>query len=95
LYGNTAEAQLKWTMFASGHLNALFTGENTISFTGALLVEFLDPSDNTWYYRPGYGMMYVKEFTFNIQTGEFGAYMDVYSINDGPVTIWIDTKNKE
>jgi D-tyrosyl-tRNA(Tyr) deacylase len=29
-----------------------------------------------------------------IQTGEFGAMMDVALINDGPVTILIDTKNK-
>ncbi|MFT5103484.1 MAG: D-tyrosyl-tRNA(Tyr) deacylase [Candidatus Latescibacterota bacterium] len=30
-----------------------------------------------------------------IQTGEFGAMMDVALINDGPVTIWIDSKQKE
>ncbi len=30
-----------------------------------------------------------------IQTGQFGAEMDVRLINDGPVTILIDTKNKE
>lgn len=30
-----------------------------------------------------------------IQTGEFGANMQVKLINDGPVTIWIDSKNKE
>lgn len=28
-------------------------------------------------------------------TGEFGADMKVELINEGPVTIWIDTKNKE
>lgn len=28
-------------------------------------------------------------------TGEFGAYMKVSLINDGPVTIIIDTKNRE
>lgn len=28
-------------------------------------------------------------------TGEFGAYMNVALINDGPVTIIIDTKNRE
>jgi D-tyrosyl-tRNA(Tyr) deacylase len=28
---------------------------------------------------------------FEIQTGEFGADMKVSLINDGPVTIWIDT----
>ena len=30
-----------------------------------------------------------------VQSGEFGAMMDVKLINDGPVTILIDTKNKE
>ncbi|MFN3840382.1 MAG: D-aminoacyl-tRNA deacylase [Cyclobacteriaceae bacterium] len=29
-----------------------------------------------------------------VQTGEFGADMNVHLINDGPVTIIIDTKNK-
>ncbi len=30
-----------------------------------------------------------------IKAGEFGAFMQVALINDGPVTITIDTKNKE
>ncbi len=30
-----------------------------------------------------------------VKTGEFGADMKVALINDGPVTIWIDSKNKE
>ena len=30
-----------------------------------------------------------------VQTGKFGADMKVALINDGPVTIIIDTKNKE
>jgi D-aminoacyl-tRNA deacylase len=30
-----------------------------------------------------------------IGTGEFGADMKVRLLNDGPVTIWIDTKNRE
>ena len=30
-----------------------------------------------------------------IQTGEFGANMQISLINDGPVTFSIDTKNKE
>lgn len=30
-----------------------------------------------------------------VQTGEFGADMKVELVNDGPVTISIDTKNKE
>ncbi|MBR1468864.1 MAG: D-tyrosyl-tRNA(Tyr) deacylase [Prevotella sp.] len=30
-----------------------------------------------------------------VETGEFGAYMQVKLENDGPVTICMDTKNKE
>jgi D-tyrosyl-tRNA(Tyr) deacylase len=30
-----------------------------------------------------------------IQTGEFGADMQVELLNDGPVTIIIDSKNKD
>ncbi len=29
-----------------------------------------------------------------IQTGKFGAMMDIHLVNDGPVTIIIDSKNK-
>lgn len=36
-------------------------------------------------------LLIVKE----VQTGEFGAYMQISLVNDGPVTIYIDTKNKE
>lgn len=31
---------------------------------------------------------------FNVKTGQFGAHMQVQLINDGPVTILIDSKNK-
>ena len=30
-----------------------------------------------------------------IQVGEFGADMQVELINDGPVTVWLDTRQKE
>lgn len=30
-----------------------------------------------------------------VATGEFGAAMEVDLVNDGPVTIWIDTKDKD
>ena len=36
-----------------------------------------------------------KQLDKKIQTGQFGAMMDVALINDGPVTITIDSKNKE
>jgi D-tyrosyl-tRNA(Tyr) deacylase len=35
------------------------------------------------------------EISKKVQTGKFGADMKVSLINDGPVTIIIDTKNKE
>jgi len=41
----------------------------------------------------------IKEFKSalgkSIQTGRFGADMKVELVNDGPVTIWLDTKSKE
>ncbi|HRN40546.1 MAG TPA: D-aminoacyl-tRNA deacylase [Vicingus sp.] len=36
-----------------------------------------------------------KELNKKVQTGEFGADMKVALTNDGPVTILIDSKNKE
>lgn len=36
-----------------------------------------------------------KQLDKKIQTGQFGAMMEVALINDGPVTITIDSKNKE
>jgi D-tyrosyl-tRNA(Tyr) deacylase len=36
-----------------------------------------------------------KEIGKKVQTGEFGADMKVELLNDGPVTIIIDSKNKE
>lgn len=35
-----------------------------------------------------------KEIDKKVQTGEFGAYMKVEILNNGPVTIIIDSKNK-
>jgi D-tyrosyl-tRNA(Tyr) deacylase len=36
-----------------------------------------------------------KDLDKTIQTGQFGAHMQVQLVNDGPVTIIIDTKNRE
>ena len=36
-----------------------------------------------------------SDFSGLVQSGTFGADMKVHLINDGPVTIFIDTKNKE
>jgi D-tyrosyl-tRNA(Tyr) deacylase len=53
--------------------------------------------------RPEHAAMLYNRFVELVQvelkkpvgTGEFGADMQVSLINDGPVTIWIDTKQKE
>lgn len=36
-----------------------------------------------------------NEVEIPVATGVFGADMDIELVNSGPVTIWIDTKNKE
>ena len=36
-----------------------------------------------------------SELGQKVPTGKFGADMQVSLVNDGPVTIWIDSKNKE
>lgn len=36
-----------------------------------------------------------KQSGLDIQTGKFGADMQISLINDGPVTIFIDSKNRE
>ncbi|MFN0125564.1 MAG: D-aminoacyl-tRNA deacylase [Verrucomicrobiales bacterium] len=36
-----------------------------------------------------------QEFGQPVPTGEFGADMQVALVNDGPVTIWIDSKARE
>lgn len=37
----------------------------------------------------------LKSFGLKTETGRFGAMMQVHLQNDGPVTIWIDSKNKD
>ncbi len=37
----------------------------------------------------------LKKYYIKIQTGVFGANMQIELVNDGPVTIIIDSKNKE
>ncbi|MEM1296087.1 MAG: D-aminoacyl-tRNA deacylase [Verrucomicrobiota bacterium] len=36
-----------------------------------------------------------RELGKPVERGEFGADMKVGLVNDGPVTIWVDTKNRE
>jgi len=40
-------------------------------------------------------VQFEKDLGKGVGTGEFGAHMEVELVNDGPVTIIIDTKNKE
>lgn len=39
-------------------------------------------------------MQCCRERGFRVEHGEFGADMQVESVNDGPVTIWFDTDDK-
>ena len=41
-----------------------------------------------------YFMQCCREKGFRVERGEFGAEMDVESVNDGPVTILFDTQGK-
>ena len=53
--------------------------------------------------RPKYAIPLYKKFISEMETvigkpvstGEFGASMQVSLTNDGPVTIWIDSRNRE
>jgi D-tyrosyl-tRNA(Tyr) deacylase len=53
--------------------------------------------------EPGISLPLYKKFVEQIendlgkkvQTGEFGKEMQVELCNTGPVTLWIDTKNRE
>ncbi len=53
--------------------------------------------------KPNHAIPMYEEFIRNISdkiqndvlTGEFGASMEIKLVNDGPVTIWIDSRNRE
>lgn len=53
--------------------------------------------------RPEYAVPMYEKFVkileiaagIDVQTGEFGAEMQVSLINDGPVTVFMDSKNRE
>ncbi len=53
--------------------------------------------------KPNHAIPMYEEFIRNISdkiqndvlTGEFGASMEIKLVNDGPVTIWVDSKNRE
>ena len=53
--------------------------------------------------KPNRAIPMYEEFIRNISdkiqndvlTGKFGASMEIKLVNDGPVTIWVDSKNRE
>lgn len=55
------------------------------SFTGAARPELAVPLYERFVAK-------VREAGVEVQTGEFGAHMDVQLINDGPVTLLLDSK---
>lgn len=57
---------------------------NRPSFVGAARPEIAIPLYERF-------MELIREKGFHVEHGEFGADMQVQSINDGPVTIWMDT----
>lgn len=70
-------------------LHALTKKGNRPSYIKAATPEIAIPIYNEFVKKLSY------ETKKEIKTGIFGAMMDVLLINDGPVTIIIDTKNKE
>ncbi len=50
-----------------------------------------DPQKAKEFYEK-FSQILENNFRLHTETGIFAAHMDVYSINDGPVTIFIDTK---
>ena len=41
------------------------------------------------------GLAQIKEhFDGDVQAGVFGANMQIHAVDDGPVTVWIDSKNR-
>ena len=70
-------------------LHASVKKGNRPSFMGAARPEFAIPMYEKF--------IKVLEITsgLDVATGEFGAEMQVSLINDGPVTIFIDSKNRE
>ena len=53
--------------------------------------------------KPNHAIPMYEKFIMNltekvlneVHTGEFGASMQIKLVNDGPVTIWIDSRNRE
>ena len=51
--------------------------------------QIIQPSES----YPQRAEMLCRDKGLHVETGEFGAYMQVESLNDGPVTLIVDTDN--
>ena len=52
-----------------------------------------DPLKGKFMYEQGLSQIKEK-FGGKVQAGIFGANMQIHAVDDGPVTIWIDSKNR-
>jgi D-tyrosyl-tRNA(Tyr) deacylase len=73
----------QFTLFASTKKG------NRPSYTKSARPEIAIPLYNAFIQR------LTQDFGRTVQTGEFGADMQVQLVNDGPVTIVVDTKSRE
>ena len=81
----------------SAHSNAYFTGfhkSKRIVFFDTLL-SMLNPNEVEAVLAHEIGHYKKNHILKSIKTGVFGADMKIELINDGPVTLIIDTKQKE
>jgi D-tyrosyl-tRNA(Tyr) deacylase len=63
------------------------TDQRRPSFTGAA-----PPEEASRLYE--YFLSLVRAANVKVETGEFGAMMEVELVNDGPVTIFLDSRNR-
>lgn len=56
-------------------------------------VNSADPDNAKFFYNKFIAVL--KELSIYVETGVFGANMQIELLNDGPVTVCLDSKNKE
>ena len=76
-------AQPSWS--ASSPLLPTRTGANRPGFSHAA-----HPEEGERLYERFSSLL--SDHGINVETGRFGADMSVHLVNDGPVTIWLDTE---
>ncbi|WP_019038150.1 D-aminoacyl-tRNA deacylase [Psychroflexus tropicus] len=85
---NINEAEGEFLIVSQFTLHASLKKGNRPSFTAAA-----KPEEAEEKYQEFVEMLELKQGK-QIQTGKFGAHMKVISVNDGPVTFILDSKNK-